>query len=81
MQINSNVQGSRKFLNTVQERIPLSDGLGEELLLAVGSIALNYTLNFIDLAVDLSVIDKVAQFRVKEVLGHTESPRHVFNGD
>ncbi len=56
----SNVEGSGKFLNTVKQSISFSYCFVEEFLLAVRSVAFYYTLNLVDLATNLAVVNKVA---------------------
>lgn len=57
----------------------MAHGLVEQLLLSVGSIALNDSLDLVDLTADLASIDKIAELSIKELLSNPEGPSHVFD--
>ena len=59
----------------------MAHGLVEKLLLAVGSIALNDSLDLVDLTADLASIDKIAELGIKELLSNPKGPSHVFDCD
>lgn len=59
----------------------MSDCLIEKLLLSVRPVAFNHTLYFVNFAVDLSVVDEIAQLPIEEVLSNPEGFSHVVNRD
>jgi hypothetical protein len=59
----------------------LSNSFIEKLLLAIRTIALDHALNFIDFTVDFAIVDKIAEFSIKEVLSDSKSSRHVLDCD
>lgn len=79
MQIESDVQSPRQFLHTIQQRITLPNCLSEQFLLPVGSVTLDDSLNLVNFAADLAVVDKIAQLSVQKLLSHTECSRHVID--
>jgi hypothetical protein len=77
---HSNLEGSSQFLDTIEESVALSDSLVEKFLLAIRAVALNDALDLVNFAVNLAVVNEIAEFAVEEVLGDPESSRHVFDG-
>ena len=75
--ISSDIETLRKLLDTVEECIAFTDRCLEHFGFLVGSVGFNDTGNFVDLAVESTVVYEVGKFTIDEVGGDAEGVGHV----